>query len=164
MNPYSPPVAQGPYPAQPPGSYAAPGAVSELVVDLLRQTRPWVLFLGVLSFLGSGLMFLVSLGAMVAGLAASASSRSEFPTAALGLIYLPLAGLYIYPGIKLVKYAGAIGRLLQSRSTVDLEDALLQQKSLWKFSGIAAIVVIVLYFVAIIGVVAVGLSAAKLFT
>jgi hypothetical protein len=48
---------------------------------------------------------------------------------------------------------------METRASTDLEDALLQQKSLWKFSGISAIVMIVLYillFIVLIGVFASG--------
>jgi len=74
---------------------------------------------------------------------------------ALGLVYLPLAALYVYPGIKLFKYGSAIGRLMASREPADLELALEQQKSFWKFSGISALVMVVLYVV-ILGVAMIG--------
>jgi hypothetical protein len=142
----------------------AAGTVTELAVDLLRQTRPWVLFLSVLCFLGSGLMLLFSLaGFAMAAFAASASS-GKFPEGFSGLflafIYLPLAAMMIYPGLKLWKYGSAIGQLQQSRSTADLERALGEQKSYWKYSGIAAIVTFVLYIVLIIGAVALGVAGA----
>jgi hypothetical protein len=88
------------------------------------------------------------------------SPAFPFPMGFLGLIYVPLAALYIYPGMKLWAYASAIARLLASRSTADLESALGQQKSFWKFSGIAAIVVVVLYFVIIVGAIAMVAVAA----
>jgi hypothetical protein len=170
MNPYSPPAPPGvplpaaAYPMGPP-AYGAPaaGAVSDLALDLMRQTRPWVIFLSVLCFLGSGVMLLLSLGAIALGAFASASGaklQEGFSGALLAAIYLPLAAIYVYPGLKLWKYGSAIGRLLLSRSPTDLEQALAQQKSFWKYSGIAAIVMMVLYIVVIIGAVALGVAGA----
>jgi hypothetical protein len=156
MNPYSPPAAS-PYPDAPPGyGAAAPpaGGVSELAVDLLRQTRPWVMFLSILAFLGCAFMLIA--GLLMVGVGLMASGPEKGIQAAVGAVYLPMAGLYVYPAIKMWGFGSAIGRLLTSKAQSDLEAALLQQKSLWKFSGIAAIVVMVLYFLVIIGAVVWG--------
>jgi hypothetical protein len=81
---------------------------------------------------------------------------------ALGIVYIPLSALYIYPGLKLTKFGGAIGRLMQSRATPDLDAALEQQKSFWKFAGITTIVMIVLYILLFIGMMAVGVGSAMM--
>jgi hypothetical protein len=160
MNPYSPPADLPPFPgaAMPMAAApAAPGAVSEVAVELLRQTRPWVMFLSILSFIGCAFMLLAGLAMVGVGLMASGAEKGM--QALIGAIYLPMAALYVYPGIKMWTYGSAIGRLLTSRATVDLEDALRQQKSFWKFGGIAAIVVIGLYIVIFIGALVVGVLA-----
>ena len=165
MNPYSPPApAMAPYPVAPPPYAAAPGGpVTDLTMDMLRQTRPWVIFLSILCFLGCGFALLLSLGMFAIGAAMPAAMAGgkgpPFSGALLGLVYLPFAFLYIYPGIKLWSYGSAIGRLLASRSTGDLEDALRHQKSFWKFSGIAAIVTIALYVLLVVGLVVAGVAA-----
>jgi hypothetical protein len=153
-----------PYPAAaypaPPAPYGAPpaGNVSEHAVELLRQTRPWVLFLSVLFFLASGFMLLAGLGMVALG-AATTTDAAKFSPALIGLVYVPLAFLYVYPAIKLWKYGSAIGQLVASRSAADLEAALGQQKSFWKYSGIAAIVVIVLYVVVFGVALAIGVAS-----
>jgi hypothetical protein len=159
MNPYSPPGAlPDTFAAAPPPYAMADGAtVSEATVELLRQTRPWVMLLGILAFVGCALMVVV--GLLAAGFAMMAPGAKETP-AALGLVYLPLAALYVYPGIKLWSYGAAISRLMASRSSADLEDALSQQKSFWKFSGIASVVVLVLYAVGFALLIAFGALAA----
>jgi hypothetical protein len=158
MNPYSPPAAAPGYPDAPPGYGAVPGqapaagAVSELAVELLRQTRPWVMFLSILSFIGCAFMLLASVLMLGVGLLASGTGAAERGIqAGMGAVYLPMAALYVYPGIKMWSYGSAIGRLVASHSMADLEAALGQQKSFWKFGGIAAIVVIGLYVVIFIG-------------
>jgi len=147
-NPYAPPVAPA-YPAT--NLYGAPQStpVSELTVLRLRQTKPWVTLLSVIAFLLSGLMLLGGL-AMVAVSLMKPGSRSQ---AVFGLIYLPLALLYVYPALKLWMYGTAIGRLVVSASPSDLEDALDQQKHFWKFAGIATLVTMVLYFLLIVALV-----------
>ena len=163
MNPYSPPAAQPGYPDSPPGYGAAPpgpGAVSDLAIDHLRKTRPWVMFLSILCFIGCAFMLLAGLMMIGVGLMASAGSGMEKGfQAMIGAVYLPMGALYIYPGIKMWTYGSAIGRLVASRSTSDLEDALGQQKSLWKFAGIAAIVIIALYILGFLGALVWGVAA-----
>lgn len=156
-SPYAPPAAMAAAPAAAPG-----GVVSELSVEMLRQTRPWVMLMGVLCFIGSAFLLLGGLGMMAMGALASATTKSSAAPMAIGLIYIPMAGLYIYPGLKLTKFGGAIGRLLQSRASADLESALEQQKSFWKFAGITTIVMIVLYIFLIIGMMAVGVGSAMM--
>jgi hypothetical protein len=95
----------------------------------------------------------------VAALPTAASTKDAIP-GWLGLIYLPLAAIYVYPGIKLWSFAGAISRLLASRMVSDLENALAQQKSFWKFSGISAIALMVLYLFIIAGAVVYGVMQA----
>jgi hypothetical protein len=155
--PYAPPGAAA-GPPQAPYAGATSAGISELALELLRQTRPWVIFMGILMFIGSALMLLLGVGMAIMG-AVAASATKNPSTALIGFVYIPLGLVYIYPGLKLVKYGSAIGRLMETRASTDLEDALLQQKSLWKFSGISAIVMIVLYillFIVLIGVFASG--------
>ena len=163
MNPYSPPTAApaGVYAASS-GYAAGPSSVSESAIDSLRQTRPWVQFLSVLAFLGSAFLLLVGLGMTALGLFMSSGSSggSKAAQIVLGIVYIPLSLFYIYPGIKLWAYGSAIGRLLGSRSVADLEAALGEQKSFWKFCGIATIVGLAVYVVAIVIAGVVGAFAA----
>jgi hypothetical protein len=161
MNPYSPPAAPAPYAAAPypvaPLAQGAPAAVTEVTVDLLRQTRPWVLFMSILTFLGAGLMLVLSIVMVAAGFVASGpDALPKF----VGLLYLPFALLYVYPGIKLWKYGSAIGRLVASRTPAELEVALAEQKSFWKYLGVVAAVVMVLYAVGIGVAILIGVVAA----
>ena len=167
MNPYSAPAPEGPYGNPPAGGYGAGvsggssgerAGVTDMTVEMLRQTKPWVMFLSVMSFIGSAFMLLGGIFMIVAG--AFVPTGSGMSTSALGLVYLPMAFLYIYPALKLWSFGGAIGRLTQSRSAFDLEAALGQQKSFWKFAGITTIVMIALYGIFFIGVIVVGVAAA----
>jgi hypothetical protein len=150
-----------------PGATAA-GQVSAGTVQALRETRPWVLFLAILASIGTGLMLLAGLMAILGGAMAGASAGvGGAPMgifAIMGLFYLLFAVLYLYPIIKLYKYSGAISRLSRTGAVRDLEDALRQQKGFWKFLGIVTLVVIALYIVAIVLVFVVGVGAAGAFS
>lgn len=163
MNPYLAPAPAASYEAPSHSPYGSPdgdrGAqVTEMAVEMLRQTRPWVVFLSVMSFIGSAFMLLGGILVMAAG--ALAPSGSPIPSTVLGAFYIPMSLLYIYPALKLWAYGGAINRLIASRASVDLEAALAQQKSFWKFAGIVTILMIALYIVAFIGIMVVGVAAA----
>jgi len=142
-------------------------------VEALRQTRPWVLFLAILGIIVTGLMLLGGLfmiaGGAVAVTQASSTMGPGGPKAAgfmgglmtfAAVMYLVLAVLYLYPINKLFKYAGAIARLSRSGAVRDLEDALQQQKSFWKFIGIMVIVIFTLYILVFIAVFVMGVGAA----
>ena len=156
--PYAPPGAAA-GPPQAPYAGTASAGISELALEMLRQTRPWVLFMGILCFIGSAFALLAGVGMLIMGAVAAAATKNPY-TALIGFVYIPLGLVYIYPGLKLVKYGSAIGRLMETRASEALEDAMTQQKSMWKFSGISAIVMIVLYILFFIGMIAVGVSGA----
>lgn len=149
--------------------HAGGGLVSQAAIQQLVGTRPWVIFFAVMMFIGSGFLVLGALGmAMMGGMSSIASSRSATPFPAgigfaLAAVYLVLAVVYVFPGVKLVQYASAISRLVRTRQESDLVMALDRQRSFWKLVGIMMIVMIGLYVLFIIGVVLSGVAAASRF-
>lgn len=128
--------------------YASPRAVG-----MLQATRPWVRFFSVLLFIGVGLIVIAALFQFV-GRGSLGRSRSMGPASDGAVMVSALAMLgvgtfYLVPALYLGRYATKISDLLRSRRPEDLEAALQAQKSFWKFSGIAALVVIALYIVMI---------------
>ena len=95
------------YPQQEPGypppaqEVAAPAATTtNMTVEMLRQTKPWVRFLSIMGFIGAGLMILCGLIMGIAGVAGGASEMF------LLFIFYPLLGLlYIFPALFLHRYA-----------------------------------------------------------
>lgn len=119
--------------------------VSETALQYLRSTRPWVLFLAVLGFIGTAFMALGSL-VMFAG-AAFAPASSKVPAALFlmfGAIYIVMTLCFcLIPAILLVRYSGAISRIAVSGQSA-LEDALAKQKTFWKYAGNFTIAMLVL--------------------
>lgn len=151
---------------------ATSGAVSTAAVEQLAATKPWVRFISVITFIGAGFMLVAAAGmgvmGMVGGTVGSVTRNANNPfTGAMGFglaaLYVVLSIVYIFPGIKLWKYANSIAMLIQTGRNEDLVAALNQQRSFWKFVGILLISIMVLYVVAIIAAVAfAAISAAKL--
>ena len=162
MNPYAPPGAvPNAYAGAPPGYGASSqshsnAAVSEMAIQLLQQTRPWVMTISIITFIASAFMVLGGLALVAMAAFAPGVGAAQ---GALGLVYIPLAALYIYPGMKLWSYGSAIRQLVLSRDGGDLENALLQQKSFWKFAAIMTLGLIVLYMLVIVVAVFVGIAS-----
>jgi len=151
-----------------------PGLVSAAAVQQLASTKPWVRFVSVMTFIGAAFMLLVAVGMFFTSISMNSAGGSVMAKASsnnllagnlglvgLGSFYVVSAFIYIYPGVKLWKYANCIGSLLQSGSEADLVAALKQQRSFWKFAGIMMIIMLVIFVIFIgFGVVA-GIAVAS---
>jgi hypothetical protein len=149
-NPFAAPLSLV---ADPSGSS---GAVSSGVVETLRRTRGWVRLMSILGFIGAGFMVLAALGlGMVWTVAPSAARPVPLPVLIGYSGFLAAMGfLYVVPCVRLHKYASGITRLEARQDAGTLEYALDQQRAFWRFVGLTAIVLLVLYalfFVAAIG-------------
>ena len=119
--------------------------VSETALQYLRSTRPWVMFLAVMGFIGTAFMVLASL-MMFAG-SAITPANARLPET----FYFMFAALYLamslffclIPGILLIRYSSAIFRI-PSTGQEALEDALARQATFWKYAGIFTIAALVL--------------------
>jgi hypothetical protein len=146
-DPYAPPSASLDERPQATG----PSAVSHAVVELLRETRPWVKLLAVLFFIGLTLAAIFTAVAFVFG--------------GGGMNVLPLLlviALYTPPAVLMWRYAASIARLQEGGGQRALEEALADQKSFWKYAGILAIVTMCLYALLIVFVFVVGSGLRRL--
>ena len=142
------------------GEVAATGRA----LDALSATRPWVMLVSILLFIALAFAALFLLLALLAGVGAAFSDGGGAAGAVM-LVFAVIGGLalllYFFPALFLMRYASAIGRLRNSRSSEDLESALVNQKSFWKFVGILTIVVISFYVLMfVLSLILVGVGAA----
>ncbi len=143
-DPYATPVA---------GNYSSPNAgnsaISQGVLQQLAGTKPWVRFISVMMFIGAGFLLLGGLAMGLMGGAIASASKNPMFSGGMGIgiavVYVLLALFYLYPAVKLWKYATCIGNLLNSGTLIDLETALSQQRSFWKFVGVITLVILSLY-------------------
>ena len=114
---------------------AAPAISLELSAGILANTRPWVLFISILWFVGIGLMLLIGV------LGGAAALFSQTPEMALVMVIYPImAAIYFLPALFLFRYAGRIRDFTASRDVSQLEQALDAQRAFWKFFAILTIV------------------------
>jgi hypothetical protein len=145
-------------------------AVSAAVIDQLGRTRGWVLFFSVMLWIGAVFLILGGLAMVVLGLVAGASGAmneelaKQFGAvggmAVIGAIYFALAVFYVYPALKLGKYAARIRDLAAVPSEQNLVAALNEQRAFWKYVGVFTIVMIAFYILLIPVMVVVGIVGA----
>lgn len=113
-----------------------------VMVEHLKNTRPWVLFIAILTIIMASFMVLGGLGMFSGGVFSSAFNAGIAGSSILifGLVYIMLAGIYVPVIVFLLRYAQSIKGLLNTGKTESIEKALGYQKSFWKYVGILAIV------------------------
>lgn len=132
------------------------------ILEAMKRTRPWVLFLSILGFLGAAGMFLVGFFMLVAGTAMTGLGRGPIDklTPFLSLFYFVLGAFQLVPSTLLFRFGSAIGNYTVNGGTQEgLAAALQRQASFWRFTGIATLAIIGLYFVLIFVAIAVGVAA-----
>lgn len=129
--------------------YESPGGegvpVTRRSIELLRETRPWVLTMGVLMFIVVGLMVFGAIMMFIVAVVGGAGAAGV--GIGIGFVYLLMAALFAAPPVFLVKYASGIRKLTRFKRACDIEEALAAQKSYWKYVTIMTLVVAALYLV-----------------
>ncbi|HYF33664.1 MAG TPA: hypothetical protein VD994_00125 [Prosthecobacter sp.] len=135
-----------------------PEGVAESTLLLRRRKKPWARFVGVMMIIGASLMFITGISVSLAtysggGLLPAQGEQSDAYRlgAAMGamMMYAMIGFLMLYPGLKLNRYATEIGVLLREPTVARLDNALNQQRVVWKFSGITTIVWLAIFVVAL---------------
>ncbi|MEP7124073.1 MAG: hypothetical protein ABJE95_24310 [Byssovorax sp.] len=135
-----------------------PGAADsahEAILASLKRTRPWVMFLSILGYLGAAGMVFLGLMMMVTDGASSGLQKGALAGMApfLAFIYIVFGGLYLVPSTLLWRYAAAISTYTRSNGSMKaLAGAIEKQTSFWRFVGILTAVMMVLYGIGIVGV------------
>jgi len=138
INPYQSPEN----PSVPEKPLESRSALTETMLSYLKDASPWLRFIGVLGFIASGLMCLGGIIFMIVMFAAS-NSFDDFGgalTGLVGLIYVPMGALYFFPARFTYNFGAKIRDYRFTNSDEDLELAFKNNKSLWKFYGILAII------------------------
>ncbi len=112
------------------------------IFKTLAETRPWVMLMSVLGFIGAALGALGSLGYGAMSLMAGDAGGGLSAMLGVGALFMgAVSALYGFAAYFLFQYASEISRLMRTRASLELERALIAQKSFWKFVGICTAVV-----------------------
>jgi hypothetical protein len=131
------------------------GLLTPGMVRSLKDASPWLLFIGVLGYIGA--IFLAVLGLVMGVLSAGGSpvfrgaAWRGTASAFVGPIYLVMGVLAFFPARFTHRFGMKIRHYLASGAEKDLEEALRSNKALWKFSGIMVIVYLGVIVLTLIG-------------
>ena len=121
----------------------------------LRQTKPWTMLVSIVGFIYVGFMVILGVGSMF--MFSMFDKTKSFPPGMLGAVYIIMAVIYFFPILFLFKFSSSLGRLIDGGGATEMEEALLNQKSFWKFIGILTIVGIAISIIGIIAAIAIPL-------
>jgi hypothetical protein len=115
--------------------------LSEKMLRYLSDASPWLQFIGIIGYIGSGLLVIAGIfGAVGFSAASSFVELGEFPFWIIMFIYIPMGVLFFFPAHFTYNFGRKIRNYRFSNSTDDLELAFKNNKSLWKFNGILYII------------------------
>lgn len=130
----------------------------------LAEAAKWASFLGILGLVMLALVFLGGLSMMFIGSAVldgmSQTSSMPFGGAFLGILYLVMGLLYIYPTWALYKFGASVKAGLRLENHAKFSEGLLYLKRFFKFIGILTVIIIAFYIIVILAVGAGGLFGA----
>jgi hypothetical protein len=134
---------------------AEPVVLTDAMIRSLKDASPWLRFLGILTFIGCGFLGLTGLIVAVVSLFVGdiIEEIGGIGGALLGLFYIAMGVLLIFPGRFTYNFGARIRNFLLSKSGDELALALKNNSSLWKFYGILSIVYLALIPVAIVVIV-----------
>jgi hypothetical protein len=135
--------------------------LSEKMLRYLNEASPWLQFVGILGYIGCGLLVIGGIFSAVGfSVAAAFTELGEFPFWIIALIYIPMGVLFFFPAHFTYNFGKKIRNYRFSNSTEELELALKNNKSLWKFYGIICIIYLAFIPVSFIILIAGGVWAA----
>lgn len=128
--------------------------------DLLTAAK-WTKFLCIVGSIGMALIVIFGIFLLGAGtLASSMFSDMPFGAVAMGVLYLVIAALYIYPIMKGFQFASGAKAACLSDDENELARGIKGLSSLTQFLGIITIIFLVIYaFVILFAFIGVGFAA-----
>lgn len=125
--------------------------INNSIKENLMTAAKWARFLAIIGFVFTGFMGIASLFVLVTAMA-SGIGMLMF----MAVVYIGLTVVMIFPALYLIRFAGSTEKGLSSSKQGEFDYGIQNLKSLFKFTGIYTIVVIVLYIVYIFVLVQVG--------
>jgi hypothetical protein len=131
--------------------YPKNAGITDLMLHYLQEASPWLRFMGILGYIGFSIICLAGVITLFMSLDSPAS-------AFVGLLVNGLAAFLAFlPARFLYNFGTYIRNYLYSQDANDLEAALSNNKSYWKFTGILTIIILSLFIILIIvGITSIG--------
>jgi len=119
--------------------------------NYLLEIAKWSRFLGIIGYIGVGLLILISffIGSFLNLL--PLSELHTVPVSTLSIVYFILAGIYFFPINYLFQFSKNLRISLETENQDSLETAFKNLKSHYKFIGMFVAVIISMYAVLFLG-------------
>ncbi len=114
--------------------------INNSIKENLITAAKWARFLAVMAFVFTGIMGIASLVILIAALSSGVSYYIG-----MGLGYMILTIIFIFPGLYLIRFAGSTEKGLKSNKQGEFDYGIENLKSLFKFVGIYTIVLVGVY-------------------
>jgi hypothetical protein len=140
--------------AVPENGYGEQGILTEVMLSHLKRSAPWLKFVSVLGFIGAGLLVawgIVRLNAwdlVFSGIEVESQVRLLYRLE--GILYFGAGIILFFSAFFMHRFGVKISLYMRTGMDRDLERALQNNASLWKFTGIAMIVYIGIPLLAIV--------------
>lgn len=136
-------------------------SVNNEIREYLLETSKWGKFLAIVGYVGMGLLLLIGLGVMIGFSFFSSLSNVNFPLGVLGFVYIIIAVVYYFPVNYLYKFSSQMRTGIDSNNQELMTLGFENLKSLFKFIGVATIVVISIYVLALILIIPISVMLLK---
>jgi hypothetical protein len=129
--------------------------LTRTMLQYLVEASPWLRFMGIIGFIGSGFCCIGGIISSFSLFAASSliSEIANFPIWIFPSIQIPLGIILFFPAYFLFRFGQKIRTYQYTHSNEDLESCFNYNKSYWKFMGILTIIFLIIPFILIITVI-----------
>lgn len=119
--------------------------LTQLSIENLRGTVPWMKFVSILGFITSGILIIVAFYGLITGSFYEEAGMTHFYFS-ISIIMAIFIGL---PNVFLYKYATGLEKFYNSNDYTTLEKAIKTQKTYWTLMGIIVLIsfISLLYFI-----------------
>ncbi|MBR5715749.1 MAG: hypothetical protein IKX59_04125 [Bacteroidales bacterium] len=135
---------------------------SQMKASLLSSMK-WLQFLLIICCIGLGLLLLLAIAMIIFSSAFPTIDNELSPavTLGMGMLYLFIAALYVYPIVKGFHLVEHTRKALRAGTTSDLEASADNFHAIMKFCGILTIIGIALYVIFIVAIILIAIFTAK---
>lgn len=123
--------------------------LDEISIRHLVAIHKWAYFFAIIGFVGIAILLLI--GILSKTILEMINPELEAGATMVGLIYVVLAFIYLFPVIYLYRFSRLSKKAIQQSNSLFMQEALLNFKKHYQFMGIVTISILVLYFVIILG-------------
>jgi hypothetical protein len=126
------------------GDNVQAGFLNDNALFYLRGASPWLRFLGIIYYIGCGLMVAGGLIMLIAAPLLGDLDFDEETGFLMGIFYLIFAVIMFFPARFIYSFGARLRNYFLSNTEKELELAFKYNKSFWKFSGVMMIIVLAL--------------------